>query len=189
MRFVFSLLLTLISLGICAQDSDFEERKYTKEKKLNSLFTVEFNMAFGILDVESVTMAGLQTSYGIELGDQLTVGAGTGLHLYESERFLPLFGEFRYLPGNGSTRIMLGGSIGAYYGGDDNSWDRYINPFMGFSNQAFENIHFTVSLGITYKEYQVPNEPVRLPGGGFSNIAGTREVIGRFFSVRFGCRF
>jgi hypothetical protein len=189
MRFVSILLFALTVLSLSAQDSEFEERKYTKEKKYVKVVTVEFNMAFGILDVESVTMAGLQTSYGIELGDHFTASVGTGLHLYESERFLPLFGEFRYLPGKGSTRIMLGSSIGAYYGGDENSWDRYINPFMGFSNQAFDNIHFTVSLGLTYKEYLVPNEPMRLPGGGFSNISGTREVIGRFFSVRFGCRF
>ncbi|HKK40423.1 MAG TPA: hypothetical protein VJ949_13465, partial [Cryomorphaceae bacterium] len=64
-----------------------------------------------------------------------------------------------------------------------------INPFMGFSIQTFDNVHFTVSLGIIYKEYDVPKEPVRLPGGGFSNISGSREVVGRFFSVRFGCRF
>jgi len=189
MRFFFALFMAFTVFSVFAQDAEFEERKYTKEKNFEKIFTVEFHMAFGILDVESVTMAGLQTSYGIKLGDHFTVSAGTGLHLYASERFLPLFGEFRYLPGEGSTRFMLGSSLGAYFGGDESSWDRYINPFMGFSNQAFENIHFTVSLGLTYKEYVVPNEPVRLPGGGFSNIAGTREVIGRFFSVRFGCRF
>jgi hypothetical protein len=189
MRFVLAVFLVFLSLGGYCQNTEFEERKYTKENKYEKVFTVEFHMAFGILDVESVTMAGLQTSYGVELGDQFTLAAGTGLHLYASERFLPLFGEFRYLPGRGSTRIMFGGSFGAYYGGDENSWDRYINPFLGFSNQAFENIHFTVSLGLTYKEYTVPKEPVRLPGGGFLNISGTREVIGRFFSVRFGCRF
>jgi len=189
MRFVFTLFLVIVSLAVYSQNTEFEDRKYTKKNKNEEVFTVEFNMAFGILDVESVTMAGLQTSYGVELGDQLTIAAGTGLHLYASERFLPLYGEFRYLPGTGKTRIMLGGSFGAYYGGDENRWDRYLNPFMGFSNQAFENIHFTVSIGVTYKEYTVPKEPVRLPGGGFSNISGTREVIGRFFSVRFGCRF
>jgi hypothetical protein len=189
MKFVLILLFALTVLSLSAQDSEFDERKYTKESKYEKVFTVEFNMAFGILDVESVTMAGLQTSYGIELGDQFTAAAGTGLHLYGSERFLPLFGEFRYLPGRGQTRILLGGSFGAYYGGQENQWDRYINPFLGFSNQAFDNIHFTVSLGLIYKEYIVSNERVRLPGGGFSNISGTREVVGRFFSVRFGCRF
>ena len=189
MRFVLALFPVFISLGVSCQNTEFEDRKYTRENKYEKVSTVEFNMAFGILDVESVTMAGLQASYGVELKDQFSLAAGTGIHLYASERFLPLFGEFRYLPGRGATRIMFGGSFGAYYGGDENRWDRYINPFMGFSNQAFENIHFTVSLGLTYKEYTVPNEPVRLPGGGFSNIAGTREVIGRFFSIRFGCRF
>ena len=189
MRLVFTLLLAFAIQALDAQDSGFEERKYTKENTTTKAITVEFNMAFGILDVESVTMAGLQTSYGFEFGDQIMVGAGTGLHLYESERFLPLFAEFRYLPGTGPTRIMLGGSVGAYYGLQENVWDRYINPFMGFSHQVFDHVHFTVSLGITYKEYEVPIEPVRLPGGGFSNVAGTREVVGRFFSVRFGCRF
>jgi len=189
MRSVLALFLICISLGVNGQNTEFEERKYTKEKKFKELFTVEFNMAFGILDVESVTMAGLQTSYGIEIGDQFTAGLGTGLHLYESERFLPIFSEFRYLPGTGATRIMFGSSIGAYYGGQESKWDRYINPFLGFSNQAFENVHFTFSIGLIYKEYNVPNEPVRLPGGGFSNIAGTRDVVGRFFSIRFGCRF
>jgi len=189
MRLVCTLLLGLTMLGVSAQNSEFEERKYTKEKKFKKVITVEFNAGFGILDVESVTMAGLQTSYGLELGNHFTVGAGTGLHLYESERFLPLFGEFRYFAGSGSTRIMLGSSIGAYLGGEENNWDRYINPFMGFSIQTFDNVHFTVSLGIIYKEYDVPKEPVRLPGGGFSNISGSREVVGRFFSVRFGCRF
>lgn len=188
MRFVFSLLL-FITLSVHAQDSDFEERKYTKEKNFVKVVTIEFNMAFGILDVETVSMAGLQSTYGIEAGDHLTVGLGTGLHLYESERFLPLFGEFRYLPGEGPTQIMVGSSIGAYYGGAQNEWDRYINPFLGFSHRAFEGVHFTFSIGITYKEYKVQKIPVRLPNGSISNIAGTREVIGRFFSVRFGCRF
>jgi len=189
MKFAFALLLVFFITFAHSQDSEFEQRKYTKEKKYEKVFTVEFNMGFGILDVESVTMAGLQTTYGVIWKDQFSLTGGLGLHLYESERFLPLFGELRYTPGKGNTRILMGSSVGAYYGWVINDWDRYINPFLGFTHQALDHVHFTFSLGLTYKEYRVPNEPIRLPGGGFSNVAGTREVIGRFFSVRFGCRF
>lgn len=188
MKFSLAFLFALFLIAAEAQDSDFEERKYTDEKKIGKIITVEFNVAFGILDVESVTMAGLQTSYGVEWGKQWTFAAGTGLHLYESERFLPLFAEVRYSPGKGPTRFLLGSSIGTYYGLQDDVWDRYINPFLGFSHEAFDKVHFTVTLGLTYKEYEVRNERVRLPGGGFSNISGTTEVVGQFFSIRFGCR-
>jgi hypothetical protein len=185
---IFAVLL-LCSALVHGQDEDFEERKYTKEKGFEDVVTIEFNMAFGLLDVEGVTMAGLQTTYGVEIGNSFTVGAGTGLHLYDSERFLPVFAEVRWLPGKSKTHFMLGGSIGAYYGGEDQVWDRYLNPFMGFSHQAFESVEFTLSVGLIYKEYEVPTQPERLPDGSISNIAGIEEVVGRFFSVRFGCRF
>jgi hypothetical protein len=189
MRLILSFLFFTLLLNAFAQDSDFEERKYTKKKNFKKIITVEFNTAFGILDVESVTMAGLQTSYGVIWNDKFSLSGGTGIHLYESERFLPLFGEVRYTPGKGNTRILLGGSAGAYYAWQLKEWDRYINPFLGFTYQAFDHVHFTFSIGLVYKEYEVPNEPVRLPNGTISNVAGTREVLGRFFSVRFGCRF
>ncbi|MEM9052758.1 MAG: hypothetical protein AAGC47_11950 [Bacteroidota bacterium] len=188
LRYRLFFLSVLLSGSTFSQQTDFDQKKYVKEKKYEDLVSIEFNMGFGLLEVESVNMAGIQTSYFIELEDYFSIGAGTGLHLYESERFTPLFGEFRFLPGKGDTRLLLGSSIGTYYGWEEQIWDRYLNPFVGFSHKAYDNIELTISIGLVYTEYDVPRESFRLPNGSVSNPSGTEEVIGRFFSIRFGCR-
>lgn len=181
-------LVLFVSQLVCGQE-DFAERKYTKENKVDWALSVEFNTGLGILDVESVTMGGLQSIYGASFSEKFIIGAGTGIHLYEDERFVPLYLEGRYMAGQGPTRFLLGTSLGAYSALDGNGWERYINPFMGFTYEGFEHVALTVSIGLVYKDYEVRLEPVRLLNGGFANIAGTEEIVGRFFSLRFGCLF
>ena len=178
----------VLSGSIFSQKGDFDQKKYLKEEKFDDQVSIEFNMGFGLLEVENVNMAGIQTAYSINLADYFSIGAGTGLHLYESERYLPLFGEFRFLPGKGKTRLLLGSSIGTYYAWEDQIWDQYLNPFVGFSHKAYDNIELTFSIGLIYKEYDAPRESFRIPNGAVINPSGTEEVIGRFFSIRFGCR-
>jgi len=173
---------------LLGQEIDFDQIKYNKEKKLVDRVSIEFNVGFGLLEVENVNMAGIQTSYGIELKDYFSISLGSGLHLYESERYLPLYGEFRFSPGRSNTKLLLGSSIGTYYETENQIWDRYVNPFVGFSHNAFDNIELTLSIGLVYTEYDAPRESFRVPGGGVVNPSGTEEVIGRFFSIRFGCR-
>lgn len=185
----FLIIFFLSCLTAMAQESDFEERKYTKENKIDWSLAVEFNTGFGILDVENENMAGIQALYGGSFADRFHLGAGTGIHLYADDRFLPLYLEGRYILGKGPTKFMLGASGGVYRALDQAEWERYINPFLGFTYEAFDHVALTISLGLVYKDYEIRKEPVRLPGGGFSNVAGTREIVGRFFSIRFGCLF
>jgi len=184
-RILLFLWLPLFAFG----QEDFEKRKYTDEKKIDWAFAVEFNTGLGILDVESVNMAGIQTMYGAALGEHFTTGLGTGIHLYEDNRFIPVYFEGRYMAGQGQTKFLIGTSLGAYAAIDQGQWERYINPFMGFTYEAFEHVALTISIGLTYKDYEVRLEPVRQPNGSFANVAGTEEIVGRFFSFRFGCLF
>lgn len=192
MKSCITVLFIFFSFGFVLAQTDtnqFEERKYTKSKNIDPALGMEFNVGFGILDVESVTMAGIQGFYGAKFNEKLILGGGFGIHLYEAERFLPLFVEGRYLMGVDQTRFMIGTSLGAYWGWEQSIWQQYFNPYMGFAHKAFDHVELTISIGLIYKPYEVRLEPVRLPGGGFSNVSGTEEVIGRFFSIRFGCQF
>jgi hypothetical protein len=150
---------------------------------------IDPNFGLGILDVEGIAVAGLQTAHGFWFGDHFSAGLGTGIDLYESDRFIPLYFEGRAYLGNRKTRFMAGFSWGAYLATSDASWENYINPFLGFTYNAFDHIAFSLSLGLIYKQYDVRREPVRLPNGTVDNIAGTRRVTGEFVVVRFGCVF